>query len=87
MNDNLPKNTLSINSVNEIVKNFVDFINSSDINKNKEILKIPSMTLLTDIEYLIKNNPDLVNGTTEECTETKDLKNYLNSLKKNTQMR
>ena len=76
---NLQKNALSIN---EIVKNFVDFINSSGVTENKEILKIPAITLLTDMEELIKNNPNLTNSTIEEATETNDLQKLFELLEK-----
>lgn len=69
MNDNLNNNTLPIN---EIVKNFVDFINRSGA-ASKEILKIPAITLLTDMEEIIKNNPHLTNITVDEANATNDL--------------
>jgi hypothetical protein len=78
MSDSLHKTAASIN---EIVKNFNEFINRSGAENSREIIQIPAITLLTDMEELIKNNPSLKNMTLDEAAETNELHKIFEILK------
>ena len=58
MDDNLQKNAAPIDK-NELAKILVEFMLSDTMRKNKEFKTIPAMSLISYIEEILNDNPDL----------------------------